>query len=39
MTIIEHFIKVRTTTEKICEPLQVEDYVPLSRIAGISAAK
>ena len=27
MTIIEHFIKVRTTTEKICEPLQVEDYV------------
>ncbi|MGY3053519.1 ergothioneine biosynthesis protein EgtB [Pedobacter sp. UYEF25] len=27
MTILEYFIKVRTTTEKICEPLQVEDYV------------
>ncbi|MET4083840.1 ergothioneine biosynthesis protein EgtB [Pedobacter sp. UYP30] len=27
MTITEHFLKVRTTTEKICKPLQVEDYV------------
>lgn len=27
MTITDHFLKVRTTTEKICEPLQVEDYV------------
>ena len=38
MTIIERFLKVRTNTENICAPLQIEDYV-VQPIVDVSPPK